>query len=296
MVEVVRDKEIGLIQGGAPGATEFGLGNGRSIGESLGPGPRDGRDHVPGHLANPMIEAVGDEQCGRRRRVDTDAVGQIKVGRGGQATLAAESEPAAAGHCVDRPAHDLPDPPVIGVGDEQVTCLVDRDGRRIAQQCIDRGVAVTTVAGLAGRPRRRADRPSPEIDRADDIIKGIGHVERSALGTQGGTHWICEARVGAACRSGIGKAANATLAGQRTDIVRLRIASRERPHRLVEGIDDVSPTGNGGYGHIRRATGSQPREDGGGGGELRLCRRPAVAGEARRPVAGLDVNRWHHPG
>ena len=296
MVEVVRDKEIGLIQGGAPGATEFGLGNGRSIGESLGPGPRDGRDHVPGHLANPMVEAVGDEQVGRGRGVDADPVGQVKVSRGGRATLAAESQPSTAGHRVDSAADDLADPPVIGVGNEQVTGLVDRNGRGIAQQCVGRGLAVTGVAGLAGPTGHGADLSSREINGADNIIKGIGDEELITAGTQDGTHWIREARVGAACRPGVGRAPHPTLAGQRSDVARIRTAGRKRPHRLIEGIDDVAPTGNGGHGHIGRPDGGQSREDGTGCGELCLSRRLAVAGEARRPIAGLDSYRPRHAG
>ena len=296
MVEVVRDKEIGLIQGGAPGTTEFGLGNRRSIGESLGPGPGDGRDHVAGHLANPMIEAVGDEQVGRRRCIDADSVGQIKVSRGGRPALAAESQPTAAGHRVDGAADDLADPPVIGVGDEQVAGLVDRNSRRIAQQCIGRGLAVTSVASLAGPPGHGADLSSREINGADNIIKGIGDEEPITAGTQGGTHRIREARVAAACRPGVGKAPHPTLAGQRSDVARIRTAGRKRPHRLIEGIDDVAPTGNGGHGHIRRPDGGQPREDGAGCGELCLSRRLAVAGEARRPIAGLDSYRPRHAG
>ena len=60
LIEKVGDVKIALVEGRAPGTAELGLGDRRSISVGLVPGPGDGRDQVPGHLANPVIEAVGD--------------------------------------------------------------------------------------------------------------------------------------------------------------------------------------------------------------------------------------------
>ncbi len=320
MVQVIRDEDAALVDRCAPGAVEVGLRHGAVAGRRR-PVPGDGLDEVGRlriradriHPPNPVVEAIGDVEIRRRGGVERDAVGEVEIGLARIAVLAAEPEPAGAGHREDR-AHrrriavcvevqatdDLTDTTVVGIGDEEVARRVDRQSRRITERRLRRRFPLigTRIAccSRAGDGRHRLVR---QVDRADDIVERIGDVKHVARGIERSAHRIGQVGLAGLAR-GDPRTAGTTDSGQGADVVvvlvtggvviRVGVAGFECSHGMVEGIDDVALAGDGRHRRIQWRPGRNLREHRGRGRELGSNGWLAVARKAGRPVTGFDVN------
>src|SRR5438067_13634984 len=99
-----------------------------------------------------MVEAVGDEEGGRRRRVDGHAVGEVESGLRGWSAFSTKAQPPVAGYGVNPLAvrQHLADDAVIAVGDEDVAGLVERDSNRVAEGRLGCQIAVAAIARNPG--------------------------------------------------------------------------------------------------------------------------------------------------
>src|SRR5439155_1535808 len=139
VVEHVGEEQVaGRVQRHAGGVVDRG-GGGRAIvsavrPEAVGRGGDDSAGCLD-HLAEPVVERIGEEQVARR--VHRHFVGVVERGGGGRATIAAETRGAVArdGDDVAGGLDHLADAVVAGVGEEQVARRVQRHARGV----VDRG-------------------------------------------------------------------------------------------------------------------------------------------------------------
>jgi hypothetical protein len=98
----------------------------------------------------------------------------MQRGRGGGPAVACVIGHAVARQRGDRSSGvDLPDPVVVGVGDEEVARAVDRDAVRLVQSGIRGEAAVASVVVPAGVGRDDVGR----IDAAYSMVSGVRDVD-----------------------------------------------------------------------------------------------------------------------